>query len=134
LRSWTPRRPSGKLKQRIFEAPAGATAGAEAESSGRWLRSGGWAWLCPAVACLIVAVAMTERTPLAGPVNTGATNALFASLALSNQLINAAQTNTATHDHNHWHVATFVSTKGGRSLSSMGSLPVFNTNNLMFKQ
>jgi hypothetical protein len=99
-------------------------------------RSPAWNWLYPAFACLALAVAITMlgRQPLSPPVRHGATNALFASLALSNHIISAVQTNFSGQDHNRWHVATFVSTKASQKPSSMGSLPVVNTNNLMLKQ
>jgi hypothetical protein len=52
LRSWQPRRPSGRIKRRLF---ASASSG---EVTGLSLR-----WLAPAAACLMLALSIASQQP-----------------------------------------------------------------------
>ncbi|MBI1176342.1 hypothetical protein GC207_02765 [bacterium] len=146
MRSWTPRRPSSAVEERLF--------GREVEPAPRRHASrerlAGWGWLAP-VACVFVLVLQLatpdgHERPLAGGQSTttlgdGSSNSLLLAYAfLENELfedvnVNAWRARTLQADAHDWansamnnvNGETFKSTNWTTAPSSMRNLPVFLT-------
>ena len=115
LRSWTPRRPSAKLRRNLFRQPRAAL-----------LPPGMVFWLGPVTACLLfLFVGLSERGPAS--FSTGSRSDAFVAIALSNQSYAAYLTGSFQRSANR--LDTFEWTNGERSTSFMGSLPPGRTNN-----
>jgi len=113
LRSWVPRRPSAKLKQRLFAPPP--------PPSPRPKTVVGFRWLAPVTAAFIVlCVLMTQRN---GPSNSLASpsNTIIAA-ALSNQLDAGWLPGTFAREQNALPAETFEWTNGNGWSSSNGPL------------
>jgi len=140
LGSWTPRRPSARLKAGIFQNAtvgemAGDTSGeVTSHRSAAGTRWPVWNWLCPALACLMLSAVILGRGYLPAQPAKATSSTLLASLALSNQLFNACQTSTIHHQHNLWQSVTLVSAKTTRPATSAVLWPALNTNTLLFRQ
>lgn len=124
LQSWTPRRPSAALKDRLFSSFASPETTHPASSRFVWLG------LAPATCLLLLSLSFwlaQAETPsyLAA---SGASN-MLASLSLPSQerLPYHAQ-DPRYQEWNTWSVATFDWTTGVRSLSTTGSFPLWKTN------
>jgi hypothetical protein len=114
LRSWAPRRPSAKLRRRIFAAGAAGAIG-EGEPTFRF------GWLAPATAAfLLMAVLFNQRN---SPVISGSSNSgPMVAMIMSNQSAAAYLPGSFQSDHNKLAGETFEWTNGSRSTSSIRSL------------
>lgn len=132
LRSWAPRRPSAKLKERIFAAePAPAQSAIllthhasriilYASRMTHWLRPASFRWLAPAMAALfLVCVLLNQHsTPMASP----ATSPMIAMILSSNQSAAAYLPGSFQREQNGIPSDTFEWTNGSGSTSSISSL------------
>jgi hypothetical protein len=112
LRSWVPRRPSAKLRQRLFAQPSSAAAPEEPVFR--------LSWLAPAAATLLLmCVLFNQRN---GPTIsvTGSSEPVFA-MILSNRSA-AYIPGSFPADQNRVPADTFEWTNGGSSTSSIRSL------------
>ncbi len=119
MRCWKPRRPSPKLKRRLF-------AGHNAREREVWAPLS-WNSFAPVMAILLLAVASFSDRHVTQP---GSYNAMTA-LVLSNRTAASYYTSPDAFDRNSPPADTFASTKRKRSTSSIGSFVLFNTNGLM---
>ena len=104
LRSWQPRRPSGRLKRRLFGIPLIPRAG--------WIVGS----LAPAAACLLMMGSLYKSQPMVSAVMP--LNGLMAG-----SWSNAAYVVDGFADkQNHWTCVTFDSTNRSGLGSNMGSL------------
>ena len=102
LRSWVPRRPSARLKKRIFPAPPSPSAPA-----------GSFSWLAPAIACLLVALALVgQRNGSSNSSSASHRSALVATMS-SNQSAAAYLSGGFRRGRNQ--LASFAWTNGSRS-------------------
>ena len=117
LQSWTPRRPSAKLERELFSRGAGAVERKPA-------RPAAWFWLAPATCLflLLAGMSVTRQSGLSQAMGTGSSN-ILASISLP-----YGTSDTRCQEWNVWRVVTFDWTKGGTSLSTTGSFPLFKTN------
>jgi hypothetical protein len=132
LRSWTPRRPSPELRERIFSVEAAP------QKSRIPLRS--WNWLAPATVCaLSLMVVFGGRPHSQFNLGSGDTNLFFASITMNGMTSNDVGSTQADFalsksdlnlEQNVWRTASFDSTNLAQTRSSMGSLPVGKTNSL----
>lgn len=110
LRSWVPRRPSARLKKRLFRAEAPAT------ETGRSFRL---SWLPPATAAaLLLCVLFNQHASQA--VSSAGANSIVA-VALSNQSIAPWLPGSFPREYNRLPAGKFEWTNG--SSSSIGSIP-----------
>jgi hypothetical protein len=121
LRSWTPRRPSADLKEKLFPA-ADVAAPVLPTPKLRWL------WYAPAAAGIFLAAAF---------LSTGTSRQVICMIAsaASNQPAVAGQfdlpalpAGSGGQQNNVWSVATFDWTKATSCLSTTGSFPAWKTN------
>src|SRR5213592_4877636 len=118
LRHWAPRRPSAKLKARLFPG-TGAARRTLAQSLG-------WRWLAPATAALVVSLfIVAERNGPSGYLGTRTTNALLANGGLSRYWV-AYQTAESHSYRNAPPEATLGWTNEAAPTST--SLPLLRTN------
>jgi hypothetical protein len=121
LRSWLPRRPSEKVKERLFGRDAGDRLNSEAiVNEVAPFRLG---WLVPAtVALVLTCVLFNQRN---GPLNYGAssTQPIVATI-MSNQSA-PAYFQREQSQRNHLPAATFEWTNGSSSTSSIRSLSLW---------
>ena len=150
LRSWTPRRPSAKLKARLFgKKHAGARLLAKCLSSisispfsifrrpsEAWASEPAWhpawRWFAPiAGVCLLTSVMVRDHNLSSVYLTGSQANSIFAAAALSNQTLASYVTTPDAFDRNALPKATFASTTEAPSAPSIGSFLLFNTNSLM---
>ncbi len=135
LQSWTPRRPSPKLKQAIF-----ASAPAPAPERERHPRVPAFAWLAPVAACCLTVVTLfSANTNLRFHQSDGRENHAVFTVAMSS-LTGSTPTSTlptkwlgltATDENLEWNVwsrASFDWTNEGQFLSTNRSLQLARTN------
>jgi len=120
LRSWTPRRPSTRLEQRLFGVRAAA---APVHGHSLAMRSP-WVWLAPAVCGLLLMLAILAGRSL--PVAATAHAVALNTPPGSDAAVYCAM-DTSSRE-NVWTVATFDWTKGANYLSTTGSFPMWKTN------
>jgi hypothetical protein len=145
LRSWAPRRPSAKLKERIFVRNRTTPATGEgraacsvlrapfaalhvpllrvihwASTLTHWLRPTSFRWLAPATAALfLTCILLNQRNaPMASP----ATAPLIAMILSSNQSAAAYLPGSFQREQNRLPSDTFEWTNGSGSTSSISSL------------
>src|ERR1051325_3711270 len=129
LRSWALRRPSAKLKQRIFASDR--TAGFaqvhpiflfthHVSRITRWLSPTSFRWLAPAMAALFFMCILLNQhsTPMASP----ASSPLVAMILSSNQSAAAYLPGSFQREQNGLPSDTFEWTNGSGSTSSISSL------------
>jgi len=115
LRSWVLRRPSASVKRQLFTGHEGI---AEASAIPSFRVS----WLAPvAVACLLMCVLLNQHSGASFAGSAG--SAPLAALILSNQSAAAYLPGSFERQHNNLTAATFESTNGSGSTSSISSLP-----------
>ena len=124
-RSWMPRRPSAKLKERLFSNPPVAD---ELSAGTLTVR---WRWLAPALGCLmLLSVTFNPRNSQMAYLAATGTNTLLE--VLGGDPKSAAYLIAGFHsDRNGPPSETFPWTNGQRFLSSMGSFPLAKTNSLI---
>ena len=124
LQSWAPRRPSARLKERIFAPQTPPQRAVAAESSPAMS-----AWLKFAPACCILLLAMwfgsTRQEKTAYLAVAGGSNVLA---SLSSNLLTLCATDFREQRENLWMKASFDWTNVGHSPSTTGSFPSWNTN------
>jgi hypothetical protein len=125
LRAWRPRRPSAKLKARIFSAahpPIASEQASVTDDDSHGATRHPWAWLAPVTAALLfVAVLFNQRN---GPgFSVTATSSPMVAMALSNQSVAAWLPGSLARDVNGLPAETFEWTNGSGSTSSISSLP-----------
>ena len=108
LRSWAPRRPSARLKRRIF---SGATGRNEITAAIRWL--------APAVACFTLVLAAFHQQN--GIPSESSRRAPMAAMILSNQTPAAYLSGGSQQERNNFTLLTFEWTNRNGSTSSIGS-------------
>src|SRR2546422_11677704 len=127
LRCWTPRRPSAKLKARLF---AGAQPGPNPGRELPWQPS--WRWFAPiAGVSLLTLVTLNDHSLNSAYLTRSQSNSVLASVALSNQTVASYVTSPDAFDRNPLPSATFESTTASRTASSIGSFLLVKTNSLM---
>jgi hypothetical protein len=129
LRSWAPRRPSAKVKQRIFSAARSAEFAPvhpiilladRASRIAHSLKPRSFRWLAPAMAGLfLTCILLNQRNaPMASP----ATAPLIAMILSSNQSAAAYLPGSFQREQNRLPSDTFEWTNGSGSTSSISSL------------
>jgi len=118
LRSWVPRRPSARLKRRLFRRPA---PDHEPERSFRL------SWLPPAIAALMLLFVLFNQHGSQALSSPGS-NSMIA-LALSNQNAAAYLSGSFSREHNGLPTGTFEWTNGSGSTSGIGSHSVSSGTN-----
>jgi hypothetical protein len=112
LRSWQPRKPAARLKQKIFSAPSHAASAA-------WF----WGGLAPATACLLLTFLAFNQT---SNFSTDSMNRkLETTMIMSNQSC-AAYVSGAQDEQNHLAAVTFDWTNHGGFQSSILFTPSTN--------
>ena len=115
FRSWQPRKPSVKLKRKIF---AGLT--------GRIEPSGSFNWLAPALACMFLAfVVFNEENGISF---SSVSSRAMVAMVLSNGSSASYLPGSFDRTHNNLSADTFDWTNSGHSSSSMHSLLPGKTN------
>ena len=126
LRSWALRRPSAKLKQRLFATPmvAAQTAGPSAATNSQTplLQFG---WLAPAAACCLAVLAVFG--PRSNSTLSRSNPAPMVAVILSNQSYAAYLPGSFEREQNALPRDTFEWTNGYSSTSSMRSRSPFKT-------
>ena len=102
LRSWVPRRPSARLKKRLFPAPPRPSTPA-----------GAFSWLAPATACLLVALAVVGQRNENWNSSTSSQRSTLVATILSNQSSAADLSGGFRRGRNL--LASFAWTNGSRS-------------------
>ena len=116
LRNWTPRRPSAKLKERLF--PPAEPAASESTSPR-------WEWLAPVSAAFLLSImALTTSNPDLSKSRYTTSPGARKTLRSANWTNYAADINVLT--------AVLEWTNSGHSHSSLGSLFLYNTNGLKY--
>ena len=122
LRSWIPRRPSAKLKARLFPA-------AEADT---WNPAPWSHWLAPATACLLLLfVTFSPRNNRLAGLTANSTNGLLATLSLSNQSYAPYQYARFNVDQNAVPAGKFEWINVSHPATSNGSVFLGRTNHLI---
>lgn len=131
LHSWTPRRPSASLRERLFAGNIPSTPQWETPVSPKW------GWLGPATVCAFTMLVILGNHSHS-PTQLGDTNLFFASITMTS--VPPAKSESSSvfaltkHDlnleQNVWREAILESTNQGQSPSSKRSLPVRETNSL----
>lgn len=122
LRSWIPRRPSAKLKARLFPA-----AEADTWSPAPWSH-----WLAPATACLLLLfVTFSPRNNQLSDLAASSTSNMLATLSLSNHSYAPYQYARFNVDQNAIPSARFEWFTANRPISSNGSITLGKTNHLI---
>jgi hypothetical protein len=118
LRSWVPRRPSARLKRRLFRRPVPNEA---PEPSFRL------SWLPPATAALLLlCVLFNQHSSQA--LSSAGSNSIVA-IALSNQSVATYLPGSFPREHNPLPTGTFEWTNGSGSASGIGSHSVSSGSN-----
>jgi len=121
LLSWSPRRPSPKLKGRIF-------GGEAASPDSPWMIALSRFAPATAVVVLLMASLNGHNSP---NVYLSDSDLGFAAISLSNQSPSSHYPAPDACDRNSPPMLIFASTNGGRSPSSIGSFLAFGTNTLL---
>jgi len=117
LRSWVPRRPSAKLKRRLFRQ----TGPQASQPTFRF------SWLPPATAALLLlCVLFNQHSSQA--ISSAATNSMVA-IALSNQSVAAYLPGSISRENNVLPRGAFEWTNGSSPSSGIGSGPLSNGTN-----
>ena len=111
MRSWTPRRPSASIKQRLF--PKSAALESELPDPLAWR------WLVPAMALFVGALIVLAKSPLSGLGESA--RLLRPTFALSNLDFSTFYASAGQNEHNKLAAATFDWTKGGHSSTTAPS-------------
>src|SRR5437660_6424449 len=122
LSSWAPRRPSARLKRRIFDSPPRPTA-SEGRSPLMAHSGAGYRlrWLAPATAALVLLCMIFNHRE--GGIASGSTNSnSMVAMILSNQSVAAYLPAGLQREQNGPPTDTFEWTNGSGSTSSMRSL------------
>lgn len=133
LRSWAPRRPSAKLKQRIFAANREAELPSEGQTSVACsvlrvpfsvfltnLKPTSFRWLAPVTAAFfLTCILLNQRS---APMATPSTSPLIAMILSSNQSAAAYLPGSFQREQNGLPSDTFEWTNGSGSTSSISSL------------
>jgi hypothetical protein len=118
LRSWVLRRPSARLKRRLFRRPAAVADSAPAFR---------FSWLPPATAAaLLLCVLFNQHSSQA--LSSSGANSIVA-VALSNQSIAPWLPGSFSREHNGLPTGTFEWTNGSSSSSSIGSRSISSATN-----
>ena len=129
LRSWAPRRPSAKVKERIFSPNRASELvpvhpiiliAEHASRLTQWLKPTSFRWLAPVMAGLfLTCILLNQRNaPMASP----ATAPLIAMILSSNQSAAAYLPGSFQQEQNRLPSDTFEWTNGSGSTSSISSL------------
>ena len=135
MRSWNPRPPSAKLKQRLFGPAAGESRARHARNwlipAMAWLRVSNW--LAPAmVVFVLAAVVANQGAPGLGNLMLRPSTGLVASDAVRYPQLAAFYESRRHSGHNAWREATFEWTNGSQSISTADSIwDVWATNQLI---
>ena len=126
LASWTPRRPSPKLRARLFPNTAASAPHAA------WPLRLRQNWWVPAAACLLLlAMSINVRSVWPGSLNVARSNAAFlATTALSNQSY-VAYLSPDSVQHNAFTASILKWTNASSVPSSIGSFELLHTNKLL---
>ncbi|MBI2927474.1 MAG: hypothetical protein HYY24_17400 [Verrucomicrobia bacterium] len=120
MRRWVPRRPSAKLRTRLFPH---AAASAPNPADALW-----WRWLAPATAALVLSMFIAaERGGPGAHLSARVTNALLADSSAARQWV-AYQTAERHSFRNAVPDASLGWTNEAASTSSMPSFPLLRTN------
>ena len=122
LRSWAPRAPSPKVKDRLFGQPAAPAAAALLEETP--VHPAAWHWVAPAMAVFVFGLFLSGRAP----VDLGPAPALLAQSALAEPARAAYYADAHHSGNNAVQVMTFDWTNAGHSLTT--TVPVAGTNRL----
>ncbi len=125
LRSWKPRRPSARLKERLFATPITDPPSPLAD---RHTPAFHLSWLAPATAALLLVAALVNQHN-SGAVFESPRSASMVAMILSNQSAAAYLPATFQSEQNGLPPGTFEWTNGSRSASSNRSLPVWSRKN-----
>jgi len=121
LRSWTPRRPSARLRARVFATPS-------AVERGRHLSLG---WLAPATVCLLLLfVTFGPRSGELARLAASSNQVPMMAVTLSNVSFAAYLPGSFANEQNTVRPDTFEWTNHGTSPSSIASFPQSRTNQL----
>jgi len=120
LRSWTPRRPSARLKPGVFSRAAAVSSHPAMI----------WNWLAPATGCLLLLVLTFGRQGNSWQRLTGPDAGPIVAITLSNQSLAAYFPGSFPHEQNTVPDDTFKWTNNSRSPSSIPSFPLSKTNHL----
>ena len=124
LRSWSPRRPSADIKEKLFPAREYA-----APPFPR--RRMGWLWYAPVTASLLLAAAFlstgSDRQAVS-LIASMASNPPAVSGQFAMPALPTGPSRCCGQDQNVWSVATFDWTKATSCLSTTGSFPPWKTN------
>ncbi len=121
LRSWRPRRPSARLKARVF----GQAVAIERE------RRLAFGWLAPATVCLLLfLVTFSQRNAELTRLASASNQVPMMALTLSNLSFAAYLPGSSVNDRNAVRPDTFEWTNHGRSPSSIPAFPQSRTNYL----
>ena len=123
LRSWKPRSPSAKLKQRLF-GEAEPLVSPEAQFGGRW------AWLAPVMGCFLVMVVVSHSRTGHGELSATPTNWLAA--VASNQIYAAYIAGSFHSEQNALKKDLIAWTNGPRDSGEVRSFPLGRTNSLIY--
>ena len=119
--SWTPRRPSARLKARLFAQP-------EADAVSRPWRLG---WLAPAaVGLLLLFLTLDQRSAELGSLTASSNQFPMMAVTLSNMSFAAYLPGSLANDHNGVRPQSFEWTNHGHSTSTTASFPQSRTNYL----
>ena len=110
LKSWVPRRPSPALERRLFGSPKTATP-----------FSHSFAWLAPAAACVLVAVALAQQRD-ATALALSSEHEQMIGMSLSNQSYAAYLPGSFQRQQNRWDTFGWTN-RGGFMLSKHPFLP-----------
>jgi hypothetical protein len=119
LRSWTPRRPSARLKGRIFSRSVSETPA----------RPFAFGWLAPATICLLLLMFVTFNQRNGKLARLAASNQVpMMAVTLSNMSFAAYLPGSFVNDQNAVPPGTFEWTNNGHSHSSIAASPQSRTN------
>jgi hypothetical protein len=122
LRSWVPRRPSSKIRERLFRAAPAAPAPAPSRATADTAPVFRLSWLAPAtMAVLLMGLMYTQRNGFLFSGTNG--SGPMIAVALSNQSAAAWLPGSFQHEQNSLPVETIAWTPGDGSMRSNSSLP-----------
>ena len=120
MRSWTPRRPSARLKTNLFSRAASAPRHPVMV----------WNWLAPATGCLLLLFLTFSQQSHGWPPLSASDPGPIVAITLSNQSLAAYFPGSFPREQNSVPADTFEWTNVSRSPSSMASFPLSKTNYL----
>jgi hypothetical protein len=115
LKSWEPRRPSAKIERRLF--------GGQRRAAAELTRA--IAWLAPAAACMVLALAAAR--PGAGASGVSRPESMFAMMMMSNRASASVLCGNGAQPENSIVRASFQWTNKGDSGSSIRFIPFTNS-------